>query len=153
MGPLRRTTTEHDNSNFSRLEASFGKTEVARRGNSIEMKDIYRHTEAGDLDVNELDFDFLLDRSHYPLDALQSLQEIFPAVQHNTHLTNSKNFSEETQIKCFDMNGNSPSLLTPVFIIAFAHRLTISRVAYAGLPAPHGSCTGKEELSSDLTRS
>lgn len=67
------------------------------------MKDVSRHTEASDLDVDELKFNFSLDTGHYPLGDLRSLQEVFAAVQHEEHLANPKNFSSETQIECLDI--------------------------------------------------
>jgi hypothetical protein len=80
------------------LEASFSQTKVLPRKNSIEMKDIFRHAQASDLEAKDLDFNFSLDRSNYPLGNLQSLQDVFPAVQHDTHLRNPRNFSDETVI-------------------------------------------------------
>ncbi|KAK2882501.1 hypothetical protein FQN49_000300 [Arthroderma sp. PD_2] len=106
MATPQRVNTENADSHFSRLEASFSQTKVAPRKNSIEMKDVSRHTQAGDHDSRELVFDFMLDRSHYPLDTLQSLQDVFPAIQYNAHFTNGNNFSDLTHIKCFDMDGS-----------------------------------------------
>jgi hypothetical protein len=101
---------ESDDVHFSRLESSFGQTKVAPRKNSIEMKDVSRHTQAGDLNVSKLEFNFLLDRIHYPLDSLQSLQDVFPAVQHYTLFTSPRNISDTTQIRCFDIDENNASL-------------------------------------------
>lgn len=71
------------------------------------MKDIFRHAQASDLEAKDLDFNFSLDRSNYPLGSLQSLQDVFPAVQHDTHLKNPANFSDETDIMCLDVNENT----------------------------------------------
>lgn len=73
------------------------------------MKDIFRHAQASDLEAKDLDFNFSLDRSNYPLGNLQSLQDVFPAVQHDTHLKNPANFSDETDIMCLDVNENTSS--------------------------------------------
>ncbi|EAW13298.1 uncharacterized protein ACLA_017450 [Aspergillus clavatus NRRL 1] len=98
---------EEDDIHFSRLEASFVKTKVMPRANSIEMKDTNRHTQAGDAEARDLEFDFGLDRSHYPLDDLQSLQDVFSAVQHEAHAKNTRNFSDQTRIECLDANADS----------------------------------------------
>jgi hypothetical protein len=95
---------------FSTLEASLANIEIVPRENSIEMNDVYRHAQPGDADANELDFDFDLDTSDYPLANLRSLQEVFSAVQHQTHLQNPKNFSLETRIQCFETTGESSSM-------------------------------------------
>ena len=95
-------TVEAREVDFSRLEASLAKAEVAPRPNSREMKDVWRHAEKSDLDVDEFDFNFSLDSANYPLGHLRSLQEVFDAVQHETHLANYRNFSNETNIECFE---------------------------------------------------
>ncbi|GIJ86416.1 hypothetical protein Asppvi_005304 [Aspergillus pseudoviridinutans] len=112
MGSVQPTSTDPEDTNFSRLEASFSQTEVLPRRNSIEMKDIFRHARASDLEAKDLDFNFSLDRSNYPLGNLQSLQDVFPAVQHDTHLKNPRNFSDETEIMCLDVNEDTASCNT-----------------------------------------
>jgi hypothetical protein len=97
--------TEPDELTFSRLEATLVETKVAPRPNSIEMKDVWRHAQVTDLDVNELDFNFSLDSSHYPLNNFRSLQQVFDAVQHEEHLANPKNFSEHTFVECLDIHA------------------------------------------------
>ncbi|KAL4916935.1 hypothetical protein BDW62DRAFT_211604 [Aspergillus aurantiobrunneus] len=97
--------TEHDTAQFSRLEASFGQANVLPRQNSVEMKDVYRHAKAEDLNTNDLDFNLSLNRSHYPLNTLESLQDVFSAAQHNTHWSNPKNFSDGSLIRCFESDG------------------------------------------------
>ncbi|KAF7122232.1 hypothetical protein CNMCM5793_000189 [Aspergillus hiratsukae] len=109
MGNIEPTSTEHEDVNFSRLEASFSQTKVLPRKNSIEMKDVFRHAQASDLEAKDLDFKFRLDRSNYPLGNLQSLQDVFPAVQHDTHLKNPRNFSDETEAMCLDVNETTAS--------------------------------------------
>ncbi|KAL3473601.1 hypothetical protein BJX99DRAFT_261135 [Aspergillus californicus] len=104
--------TEHDTPQFSRLEASFSDAKVLRRQNSVEMKDVYRHAKADDLNVNDLEFRVFLDRSHYPLESLESLQDVFAAAQHATHFSNPKNFSEESNFKCFDTDGSASAWRT-----------------------------------------
>lgn len=110
MSALRRTNTDHEAANFSRLEATFSHTKVHLRKNSIEMKDTSRHAQAADLEAKDLDFNFRLDSSNYPLDSLQSLQDVFTAVQHDSHLKNPGNFSDETRIQCLDVNANAAGL-------------------------------------------
>jgi hypothetical protein len=107
MGDGQPISTDREDANFSRLEASFSETNVLPRGNSIEMKAISRHTKASDLEAKDLDFNFNLSRSNYPLGNLQSLQDVFPAVQHDTHLKNPRNFSDETEIMCLDVNEDT----------------------------------------------
>jgi hypothetical protein len=102
--PTALPTVEVAEVPFSRLEASLAKAEIAPRPNSREMKDVYRHAQPSDMDVNELDFDFSLDSSHYPLGSLRSLQQVFDAVQHETHLSNHKNFSDQTLIECLEVS-------------------------------------------------
>jgi hypothetical protein len=85
---------EHGDTNFSRLEASLATTNVVRRQNSVEMKDIHRHGVAEDANVNELDFNFSTASSCDALGDLKSLQDVFSAVQYNDHLNNPRNFSE-----------------------------------------------------------
>ncbi|GFF40474.1 hypothetical protein IFM46972_06226 [Aspergillus udagawae] len=109
MGNDQPISTDREDANFSRLEASFSETNVLPRGNSIEMKAISRHTKATDLEAKDLDFNFNLSRSNYPLGNLQSLQDVFPAVQHDTHLKNPQNFSDETEIMCLDVNEETAS--------------------------------------------
>lgn len=92
---------------FSRLEASIIKTEVVKRPNSIEMNNVYRHAQSNDLDVDELDMNFALDTSHYPLSNLRSLQEVFDAVQHQEQLANPRNFSEATLIDCLSVDEST----------------------------------------------
>ncbi|KAL4962610.1 uncharacterized protein BDV14DRAFT_99243 [Aspergillus stella-maris] len=93
---------EHETPHFSKLEASFGQTKVRPRQNSVEMKDVYRHANVKAINDNDLDFDLALDRSKYPLDSFDSLQDVFSAAQHEVHFSNPRNFSDETMIKCFD---------------------------------------------------
>lgn len=108
-------TTEVD---FSRLEASLAKAEVAPRPNSREMKDVYRHARKSDLDVDEFDLNFSLDSGHYPLGHLRSLQEVFDAVQHDTHLANHRNFSNETNIECFEATeSRGGMILSDMFVM------------------------------------
>ncbi|RHZ43094.1 uncharacterized protein CDV56_100823 [Aspergillus thermomutatus] len=71
------------------------------------MNDTWRHAQASDLEAKDLDFNFDLDRSNYPLDNLQSLQDVFAAVQHDTHLKNPRNLSDETEIECLDVTENT----------------------------------------------
>jgi hypothetical protein len=102
---------EHGDTNFSRLEASLATANVARRENSVEMKDVHRHGVAQDANVNELDFDFSTASSCDALGDLKSLQDVFSAVQYNDHLNNPRNFSEHTQIRCFEADGTQQSIL------------------------------------------
>lgn len=104
---------EHGETNFSRLEASLATTNVARRQNSVEMKDIHRHGVAEDANVNELNFNFSTASSCDALGDLKSLQDVFSAVQYNDHLNNSRNFSEQTQIRCFEADGTHQSTFWP----------------------------------------
>lgn len=110
MGGLRRTATDHEAAGFSRLEATFSQAKVLPRKNSIEMKDTYRHAQAADLEAKDLDFNFWLEGGNYPLDSLGSLQDVFAAVQHDLHLKNPRNFSDETRIRAFDVNGDTAGL-------------------------------------------
>ncbi|KAL2802418.1 hypothetical protein BJX63DRAFT_440938 [Aspergillus granulosus] len=103
---------EHDTFHFSRLEASFGHTKVKPRRNSVEMKDVFRHAKADDLNVNDLDFNISLDRDSYPLDTFESLQDVFSAAQHHTHFANPRNFGDETQIRCFESDEGTSRWLT-----------------------------------------
>lgn len=104
---------EQETLQFSRLEASFNHAKVLPRQNSVEMKDVNRHAQAGDLNSNDLDFDLALDRDDYPIDTLESLQDIFSAAQHQKHFSNPRNFSDVSFIKCFDSDGNGSSMLNP----------------------------------------
>lgn len=94
---------EAGESSFSRLEASLASASVGPRPNSLDAKGVQRHAEDNDLNVDELDFGFNLDSSHYPLDNLRSLQQIFESVQCHQHLSNSRNFSKHTLIECLDI--------------------------------------------------
>ncbi|KAI9733147.1 MAG: hypothetical protein M1834_003694 [Cirrosporium novae-zelandiae] len=106
MSLFKDQLSEFDgNETFSRLEASLARAKVQPRPNSREMNDVARHAQAGDLDTNELDFNFSLDSSHYPLDDLWSIQDVFGAVQHEHHLANGNNFSNETAIHCLEVSG------------------------------------------------
>ncbi|KAJ5714684.1 uncharacterized protein N7483_011865 [Penicillium malachiteum] len=102
--PLSRAETG-DLTKFSKLEASLINTEVERRPNSRAQNDIYRHAEKSDIGVNELKFDFDLDTSHYPLDNLSSLQQVFDSVQCHHHLKNAENFSPGTHIHCLQVDS------------------------------------------------
>ena len=90
---------------FSRLEATLAtNTEVVPRPNSRQMNDVHRHATEGDFQLqNELDFDYSLDTSHYPIGNLRSLQQIFEAVQCEKHLSNHLNFFSQTEIECLDV--------------------------------------------------
>ena len=100
---------EHGDTNFSGLEASLATTKVVRRQNSVEMRDIHRHGLAEDANVNELDFNFSTASRCDALSDLKSLQDVFSAVQYNDHLNNPRNFSEQTQIQCFEADGTHQS--------------------------------------------
>lgn len=95
---------------FSKLEASFATTEVARRPNSVEMKDVWRHNLSGDGRVNELEFDQNLFTACYPMRHSISLQDVFPAILYNQHLTTDLNFAGETSIGCFDSSHKDLSM-------------------------------------------
>jgi hypothetical protein len=101
--------TEHADTNFSRLEASLATTKVVRRQNSVEMKNINRHYVVEDANVDEFGFNFSTASSCDALGDLKSLQDVFPAVQYNDHLHNTRNFSEQTRIQCFEADGTSQS--------------------------------------------
>ncbi|GFF63099.1 hypothetical protein IFM60648_00816 [Aspergillus lentulus] len=58
-----------------------------------------------DIHTNDLDFKFPFDRDKYPLDSPESLQDIFAAAQHEKHFSNPRNFSDKTDIRCFDLDG------------------------------------------------
>jgi hypothetical protein len=142
MAAPETTSAEDGDANFSRLEASFGQTEVAPRDNSVDLRNIYRHAKPGDIDVDELDFDFSLDRSHYPLDDLLSLQDVFSAVLHESYLSNPINFAPETQITCFEADGGATSRCKSLCIDLAYIYLTASRMASPGLPAPFQPSSG-----------
>ncbi|KAF2712193.1 hypothetical protein K504DRAFT_372085 [Pleomassaria siparia CBS 279.74] len=95
----------HGEINFSRLEASLATTNVIRRQNSVEMRDVNRHGVADDAHINELDFDFSTASSCEALRGLHFLQDVFPAVQYHQHMQNLLNFSDQTQIQCFEADG------------------------------------------------
>lgn len=115
--------TEQDTLQFSRLEASFNHAKVLPRQNSLEMKDVNRHAQAGDLNSNDLDFDLALDGDDYPIDSLESLQDVFSAAQHRKHFSNKRNFSDMSFIKCFDSDGNKSSMLSSCPVIVHAVNL------------------------------
>lgn len=113
MAP-RRTATDHEVVDFSRLEASSSLMKVLPRKNSVEMKDVSRHAQAADLEAKDLDFNFRLDGSNYPGDSVRSLQDVFAAVQHGSHVRNPGNFSNRTRIRCFDVDEDVAGLLRHV---------------------------------------
>ncbi|KAJ5918513.1 hypothetical protein N7466_010505 [Penicillium verhagenii] len=94
-----------DLTRFSRLEASLVNAEVEKRPNSRSQNDVDRHAEKTDLVVNELDFDFDLDTTNYPLGNLSSLQQVFDAVQCNHHLKNENNFSPVSRVECLNVDS------------------------------------------------
>ncbi|KAJ5889020.1 hypothetical protein N7495_009061 [Penicillium taxi] len=102
--PLNQAEAGHL-TKFSKLEASLVHTEVEKRPNSRAQNDVNRYAEASDLSVNELAFDFNLDRGHYPLDNLKSLQQVFNAVQCHEHLEKRDNFSPETRVECLKVSS------------------------------------------------
>ncbi|KAL4925927.1 uncharacterized protein BDV17DRAFT_166433 [Aspergillus undulatus] len=120
---------EHETPQFSKLEASFGQTKVLPRQNSVEMKDVNRHAVSDAMNVNDLDFNLSLDRSNYPLDTLDSLQDIFSAAQHEAHFSNPRNFSDESMIRCFDSNGKESAwrFLDSKSLPDLLHEVTSSR--------------------------
>ena len=101
---LRRAETGE--AGFSRLEATLvTNTEVVARPNSRQMNDVHRHAQASDFQLqNELDFEYSLDGANYPLENLQSLQQVFDAVQCHKHLSNHANFSGQTEIDCLEVD-------------------------------------------------
>ncbi|KAJ5188776.1 hypothetical protein N7491_005097 [Penicillium cf. griseofulvum] len=70
--------------------------------------------------VNDLDFEFSFDQGNYPLDGLKSLQDVFSAVQHEKHFSNSRNFSSKTEIRCFDVNGHGIIWMTTLSVIYYS---------------------------------
>ena len=100
-----------DLNKFSRLEASLVKAEVEQRPMSRQQNDVSRHAATTDLFVNELDFDFHLDSTHYPLGDLRSLHQVFDAVQSHHHLANEENFSLETQVECLEVGLHGGGVL------------------------------------------
>lgn len=109
--PLDQAETG-DITEFSKLEASIARTEVAQRPNSRSQNGVNRHAEPSDLFVNELDFDFDLGKGHYPLDDLNSLQQVFDAVQCHRHLDKAENFSVGTHVECLVVNSQGEEWLT-----------------------------------------
>lgn len=128
----------------SKLEKSLITTDVPLRPNSREMNDVNRHAEKSDLKVQDLDFDFRLDSSHYPLMNIRSLQQVFKAVQFNQHLTNERNFSEQTSIECLEVTQHGAS--KNVIRSAMKLTLTISRLANARRELSEGVSSSKNEL-------
>lgn len=64
------------------------------------------------LGVNDLDFTFPFDQDQYPLDGLESLQDMFSVAQHERHFSNPRNFSSKTEVRCFDVNEINSSMHT-----------------------------------------
>lgn len=89
---------------FSRLEASLVSTNVVPRPNSRKTDDVHRHAEKGDLNVNELDFDYSLSAKDYPLSNLRSLQQAFKRVQFHKHIVNNQNYSNQTSVEFLEVN-------------------------------------------------
>jgi hypothetical protein len=63
------------------------------------------------LDVDELKFNYCLDATNYPLGRLDSLQQVFDAVQHEVHFSNEKNFSDHTVLDCLDVDAHEGGTL------------------------------------------
>jgi len=109
--PDQATVVEATETPYSRLEASFAKTEVQPRPNSRSADGVYRHAESTDIDVNELDFNFSPDPTVYPLSGLRALQEGFDAVQYHEHLGTLQNFSDQTSMDCLVVDKSVASML------------------------------------------
>lgn len=115
--PLSRAETG-DLTKFSRLEASLVKTEVEQRPNSRAQDDVNRHAETTDIKVNELEFEFDLNPSLYPLNDLKSLQQVFDAVQCHHHLKNQGNFSLGTHIECLNVDSKGGGIYSTSLFMA-----------------------------------
>jgi hypothetical protein len=85
-----------------------------------------------DIHANDLDFTVPLDRDKYHLDSPESLQDIFAAAQHGKHFSNPRNFSDKTDIRCFDMDGMNSSMPTFCSGWIYVYRLTASSMASSG---------------------
>ena len=109
---------------YTSLEAELAKIEVAPRPNSRNINHVHRHAETSDLDIDELDFDYDLDSTHYPLGELRSWQKVFDVVQHKTHLTNDRNFSDTTMIECFELNESHGGTVSTRLIFSKSTILT-----------------------------
>lgn len=121
LAPISLPKAEEGESGFSYLEASLASAPVVPRPNSLDAKGVQRHAEANDLNVEELNFGFELDSSHYPLDNLRSLQQIFESVQCHQHLSNSRNFSEDTLVECLEITPNTRGPLLLCNILGIRH--------------------------------
>lgn len=98
---------DHDMGQTSKLEATLVAAEVPPRPMSLRQGAINRHALVTDQNVNELDFEYSLDSHQYPLTKLNSLQEVFNAVQYHQHLANDSNFSSKTNIRCLRAHSKS----------------------------------------------
>jgi hypothetical protein len=104
---ISREDNGHDTEQASKLEATLGSIPLPRRPMSLRQSAVYRHAEATDQNVNELEFEYNLNPHLYPLTRLNSLQEVFGAVQYHQHLSNDNNFSGATSVKCLRANHES----------------------------------------------
>lgn len=104
---ISREDSGHDTEQASKLEATLGNISVPPRPMSLRQSAVFRHSEMTDQNVNELDFEYTLDPRRYPLTRLNSLQEVFGAVQYHQHLANDNNFSNATTVRCLLANHKS----------------------------------------------
>ena len=96
---------------FSKLESTLVSANPEPRPISKDGQHVFRHHNEEDLDVNELDFDYNVDPNEWPLLNVESVQDLFSNVMYREHVSKDGNFSTETAIECFRVDGDGAQWL------------------------------------------
>jgi hypothetical protein len=100
-----------DGPQFSRLESTLVSANPEPRPISKDGQHVFRHHNDEDLSVNELDFDYNADPNKWPLLNVESVQDLFSNVMYREHVSKDENFSTETSVECFRVDGNGAQWL------------------------------------------
>jgi hypothetical protein len=112
MESSRYTVPEvKDGPQFSKLESTLVSANPEARPISKDGQHVFRHHNNGDLNVNELDFDYNADPDEWPLLNVESVQDLFSNVLYREHISKDGNFSTETAVECLQVDGDGAQWL------------------------------------------
>lgn len=90
---------------FSKLESTLiTNTEIKPRPQSRDGAFKWRHGQAQDTEVNELDYEYDVDTDSYPFATIDSLHDSFSGIMYHEHFRKSENFDIETSIDCLSVD-------------------------------------------------
>lgn len=101
-----------DGPEFSKLEATLVTEEIKARPISKDGEHKWRHADGNEDEVNELDYDYNVDTTHYPFSAIDSVHDMFSGVMYRENLSKHANFDLETSVECLSVDSNGPKWTT-----------------------------------------